>query len=110
MPAMADGHQANHASLAINSVHNPKTADTIFPQAIKFAQEWLPTLRVGRNATNSRLDGTFRVRVERANHFRHNAEGYLDGRDSRSATFLHGGQRLTKHILKGEAFSADPIE
>jgi hypothetical protein len=36
MPAMADGHQPNHASLAINGVHDPKAADTIFPQAVEF--------------------------------------------------------------------------
>ena len=63
MPAMADGHQANHAPLAIDGVDDPKAADAIFPQAVEFAQERLPTLRVGRNATNSRLDGTFQVRM-----------------------------------------------
>jgi hypothetical protein len=46
MAAMADGHQPNHALLAINSVYNPKPANTIFPQAVEFAQErLLPTLR-----------------------------------------------------------------
>ena len=71
MPAMADGHQPNHALLAIDGVHNPKAADAIFPQAVKFTQERLPTLRIGRNATNSRLDGTFQVRMERADHLSH---------------------------------------
>jgi len=71
MPAMADGHQANHARLAIDGVDDPKAADAIFSQAVEFAQERLPTLRVGRNATNSRFDGTFQVRMERADHLSH---------------------------------------
>ena len=68
---MADGHQPNHTLLPINGVHDPKSADAIFPQAVKFMQERLPTLRIGRNATNSCLDGTFQVRMERADHFSH---------------------------------------
>lgn len=71
MPAMVDGHQANHARPAIDGVDDPKAADAIFPQAVEFAQEWLPTLWVGRNATNSRFDGTFQVRMERADHLSH---------------------------------------
>ena len=71
MPAMADGHQANHACLVIDGINDPKAADAIFPQAVEFALERLPTLRVGRNATNSRFDGTFQVRMERADHLRH---------------------------------------
>lgn len=65
---MADGHKPNHALLAINGVHNPKAADAILPQAVKFTQERLPTLRIGRNAANSRLDGVFQVRMEGTDH------------------------------------------
>jgi hypothetical protein len=71
MPAMAVGHQPNHAPLAVNGVHNPKPADTILPQAVKFTQKRLPTFRVVRNATNSPLDGTFQIRKERVDHLSH---------------------------------------
>jgi hypothetical protein len=68
---MADGDEANDPRLAIDRVDDSKAADAILPQAVEFAYEWLPTLWVGRNATNSRFDGTFQVRMERADHISH---------------------------------------
>ena len=71
MPTMADSHQMNRALFAIDGVHDPKPADTKFPQAVELAQERLPTLRIGRNATNCSLDGTCQVKMERADHLSH---------------------------------------
>ena len=57
--AMADGDEAYYPRLAVDRVDNSKAANAILPQAVEFAHERLPTLRIGRNATNSRLDGAF---------------------------------------------------
>ena len=68
---MADGDEANCPRLTIDRVDDSKAADAILPQAVEFAHERLPTLWVGRNTTNSRFDGTFQVRMERADHLSH---------------------------------------
>jgi hypothetical protein len=52
MPAMADGHEADHARFALDGVGNPKAADTIFPQPFQCVQERLPALGVGQNGVN----------------------------------------------------------
>ncbi len=69
--AMADGDEANNLCFVIDRVDNSKAADAIFPQAVEFAYERLPTLWVGRNATNSRFDGPLQVGMERADHLSH---------------------------------------
>ena len=76
--AMADGDEANYPRLAVDRVDDSKAADAIFPQTVEFAQERLPTFGVGRNATNSRLDGPFQVGMERADHL--NPCGGISGR------------------------------
>lgn len=68
---MAEGDKANCPRLAVDRVDDSKAADVILPQAVEFAHERLPTLWVGRNTTNSRFDGTFQVRMERADHLSH---------------------------------------
>jgi len=68
---MADGDEANDPRFAVDRVDDSKTADAILPQAVEFAHERFPTLRVSRNAANSRLDGTFQVRMECADHLSH---------------------------------------
>ena len=57
--AMADGHEANDPRLGVDRIDDSKAADAIVPQAAEFAHERLPTLRIGRNPTNSCLDGPF---------------------------------------------------
>ena len=69
--SMADGNEANDPRLAVDRVDNSKAADAILPQAVEFAHERLSTLRIGCNATNSRLDGPFQVRMERPDYLSH---------------------------------------
>jgi len=69
--AMADGDEANDPRLAVDRVDDSKTADTILPQAVEFAHEGLPTLRIDRNVTNSRFDGAFQVGMERPDYLSH---------------------------------------
>jgi hypothetical protein len=68
---MADGHETNHAGLAIDSINDSKASDTILPQPVEFTLKRLPTFRVIRNSTNRSFDGAFQVRVERSNDSRH---------------------------------------
>ena len=68
---MANGDDANDARLAVDGVHDPKAADTVFPQPVEFAQERLPTLGGCGNGTNGGLDGTFQVGMKRSDHLRH---------------------------------------
>jgi len=68
---MADGHEANGSRLAVDRVDDSKAADSILPEAVEFAHERLPALRVGRDCTNRRFDGTFQVRMEGTDRLRH---------------------------------------
>jgi hypothetical protein len=87
---MADGDQANYARIAIDRVDDSKAADTICPQALEFAHERFPALRVGRNATNSRLDGPFEIRMERADHLSHMRRDIRTERTHAVRRFLAG--------------------
>ena len=68
---MADGHEANDPRLAVDRVDDSKAADAICPQAVEFVHERLHVFLVGRNATNSRFNGPFQVRMKRADHLSH---------------------------------------
>ncbi len=69
--AMADSDEANDVRLAVNRVDDSEAADAVYPQAVEFAHQRLPTFRAGRNVTNSSLDGTSQVRMERTDHLTH---------------------------------------
>ena len=71
MLAMANGHDADDAPLAVDGVDDPKAADAEFPQSVEFAQQRRPTPGVGGNCTNGSFDGTFQVRMERPDHLSH---------------------------------------
>lgn len=71
MPAMANGHEADDARLAVDGVDDPKAADAEFPQPVEFAQQRHPTLGVGGNGTNGGFDGTFQVRMQRPDRLSH---------------------------------------
>lgn len=66
--AVTDGHEADHARLAIDSVDDSKAPDTIFAQPIEFTLERLSTRGVSRNGTNRSFDGPFQVKMERPNN------------------------------------------
>lgn len=69
--AVTDGHEANHARLAINGIDDSKAANAILPQPIEFTLERLSTLGVGRNGTNRSFDGAFQVRMKRPDDLSH---------------------------------------
>lgn len=70
MPTVADGHQPNDACFLIDGIDDTKTTNAIFSDPIKFALERLSTCRIGGNGPNGRLDRSFQIRMERADHFR----------------------------------------
>jgi len=70
MPTVADGHQTNDSCFLVDSIDNAKTANAILSEPIKFALERLSTCRIGGNGPNGRLDRSFQVGMERADHLR----------------------------------------
>ncbi len=70
LPAVADGHQANEPCFLIDGIDDAKTANAILSKPIKFALERLSAFGIGGNGPNGRLDRSFQIGMERANHLR----------------------------------------
>ena len=98
---MADGHQTNHAGLAVDGVDDSKAADAIFPQPVEFALKRLPAFRVIRYRTNRRFDGPFQVRMERA-------DGLGDMRRDVGSKRCHAVRRFLRGVTGSpKTFSKD---
>ena len=65
MPAMANGHQANHPRLAIDGIDDSKATDAIFLQPIELTLERISAFRIVCTGTNRSFDGPLQVRMER---------------------------------------------
>ena len=70
MPTVADGHQANAACFLIDGINDAKAAHAILSKPVEFALERLPACGIGGNGPNGRLDRSFQIGMERADHLR----------------------------------------
>jgi hypothetical protein len=70
MPTVADGHQANDSCFLLNGIDDAKAAHAILLEPIKFALKRLSTCGIGGNRPNGRLDRSFQIGMERADHLR----------------------------------------
>ena len=70
MPTVANGHQTNDSCFLLDGIDDAKAANAILSQPIEFPLERLPTVGIGGNGPNGRLDRSFKVGMERADHLR----------------------------------------
>lgn len=70
MPTVTDGHQANDSAFLIDGIDDAKAAHAILSEPIKFALKRLSTCGIGGNGPNGRLDRSFQIGMERADHLR----------------------------------------
>jgi hypothetical protein len=70
MPTVANGHQTNDSCFLLNGIDDAKAAHAILSESVEFPLEQLSTFGIGGNGPNSRLDRSFQVGMERANHLR----------------------------------------
>jgi hypothetical protein len=70
MPAIAHGHRANNMCFLIDGIDDASAANAILSEPIKFALERLSTCGISGNGPNGRLDRSFQIGMERADHLR----------------------------------------
>ena len=70
MPTVADGHQANDSRFLIDGINDAEAANAILSEPVEFPLKRLSTCGVGGNGPNGRLDRSFQIGMERADHLR----------------------------------------
>lgn len=68
MTTMADGHEADRASLAVDGIDDTKAANAKLPQPVEFPEQRVTTLGISGNGANRRLNRALQVWMERADH------------------------------------------
>ncbi len=71
MSTVADRYEPNDTGLAVDRIDVPKTANAKLPSPVEFAEKRHATFWLGGNDTNCRLDGPFKVGMERADDLGH---------------------------------------
>ena len=66
---MANGHEADQSGFSIDRIHDPKAANAILPESLKFALERFTAGGIAGYGAKRRLDGSFQVGMEGADDF-----------------------------------------
>jgi len=64
---MTDSHDLDDPMFSVNVIHNPKSPDAIFPEALKFPLKRLTGFRIGAEPAKGCPDSPLDVGMEMAN-------------------------------------------